>query len=74
MRLQALKPWVNLDHEGRVEPGQIFEASDYRASELIRGNLAMPATVSTKIKITADPPQKPKQNERKHPGRSGRLA
>ena len=58
MLLKALRPWVNQDYEGRVEPGQLFEANDYRANELIRAGLAM-ATVNEhlKIRVPSDQPQ-----------------
>jgi hypothetical protein len=57
MLLKALKPWFNRDHEGAVDVGQCFEASEYRARELIRAGLAEVAVNETgKIKITADPP------------------
>lgn len=62
MLLKALKPWHNLDHEGQVEPGQVFEASEYRGKELILAGLAI-ATVdeNQKIKVTADPPARRKK-------------
>lgn len=57
MRLKALKPWYNPDHEGHVEPDQFFEASDYRAGELIRAGLAIEAAgEDRKIHVTADHP------------------
>jgi hypothetical protein len=59
MHLTALRPWFNGDHEGRVEPGQSFEASEYRAKELIRAGLAIMAALpeTTKIKVPSDPPR-----------------
>jgi hypothetical protein len=60
MRLKALKAWYNADHEGSVEPGQEFEASDYRGDELVRSGLAVAAVgVNEKIKVSADAPKPP---------------
>jgi hypothetical protein len=57
MQLRALRPWYNSDHEGEVDVGQFFEASDYRARDLIRNGLAVPATgPNGKIHVPADPP------------------
>ena len=57
MLLKALRPWTNQDYEGHVEPGQLFEANDYRANELIRAGLAMATTdEKLKIKVPADEP------------------
>jgi hypothetical protein len=62
MLLRAIRPWYNQDHEGHVEPGQTFEASEYRARELIRAGLALVATnVTGKIKVSADPPARRKR-------------
>jgi len=62
MHLQALKPWYNPDHEGQVEPGQVFEASEHRGKELIRLGLAMASAGEIrKIKIAADPPARRKK-------------
>ena len=61
MLIRALKPWYNPDHEGQVEPGQVFDASQYRAGELIRSGLAIATVgVDQKIKVTADPPRRKK--------------
>jgi hypothetical protein len=59
MLLQALKPWWNPDYEGHVSPGQLFEAGELRAQELVRSGLAMPATLpeTTKIRVVADAPK-----------------
>ena len=58
MLLQALKPWYNGDHEGHVEPGQKFEATEYRANELIRAGLAIAVVDETKkIHVPADKPR-----------------
>jgi hypothetical protein len=58
MLMEALKAWFNPDHEGRVSPGQRFEATDYRARELSRAGLAVPVMSETrKIRVIADPPQ-----------------
>jgi len=57
MRLRALRPWYNPDEEGHVEPGRFFDASEYRAGELIRAGLAEVALEEgAKIRIVADPP------------------
>jgi len=66
MLLRALRPWFNQDHEGHVEPGQTFEASEYRARELTRAGLAMIAATQEKRKIhvPSDPPQQKKKARR----------
>jgi hypothetical protein len=65
MLMEALKAWVNLEFEGRVSPGQHFEASEYRARELSRSGLAIPVmSETTKIRITADPPKVPLKRRR----------
>jgi len=57
MLLKALRPWTNQDHEGHVEPGQLFEADEYRANELIRAGLAMTtADENLKIRVPFDQP------------------
>jgi hypothetical protein len=62
MLLRALRPWYNPDHEGQVEPGHVFEASEYRSRELIRLGLAMVAiNEKKKIKVPADPPARRKR-------------
>lgn len=63
MLLKALKPWYNPEHEGHVEPGQEFEASEFRADELIRIGLATAAVgVGQKISVPHDEPDpKPRQ-------------
>lgn len=57
MRMRALVPWYNSDHEGRVEVGDQFEASPHRARDLERLGLALPTlSETTKIVVMADPP------------------
>jgi hypothetical protein len=59
MLMQALKPFTNWDYEGQVQPGQKFEATPYRARELERNGLAVPAMSDTqKVRVVADPPKK----------------
>ena len=59
MRLRALRPWYNPDHEGQVEPGQCFEASEYRSRDLIRAGLAMvDPDENQKITVPHDPPRR----------------
>jgi hypothetical protein len=48
MLMQALKPWVNHDREGIVEPGRQFETTEDRARELQRMGLAVPALANGK--------------------------
>lgn len=43
VRMVAQKAWYNADHEGSVDVGHSFEASESRAAELMRGGLALPA-------------------------------
>jgi len=65
--LEALRPWFNPDHEGQVAPGQRFEASDYRAQELIRAGLAMAVVSETeKIVVPSDPPAAHTHNAHHH--------
>ena len=57
MRLRALRPWYNSDHEGHIDVNQFFDAGEYRAGELIRAGLAEVALEEgAKIRVTADPP------------------
>lgn len=59
MLMEALKPWVNYDHEGVVHPGQRFEAHGTRARELELAGLAVPCLdEDEQIKVVADPPAK----------------
>jgi hypothetical protein len=74
MRLKALKSWFNAEHEGAVEEGHEFEASEYRANELVRIGLAMAVVGETeKIKVPSDRPAPakadtpPKQEEPQAP-------
>ena len=56
--MRATADWFNGEHEGQVESGQEFEASEYRASELERAGLAVRALSETKpTRVTADPPE-----------------
>jgi len=58
MWLRALKSWVNNDYEGRVVPEQVFEATEYRARDLIRLGLALAVVRNDeKIKVPSDPPR-----------------
>ena len=41
--MRATADWYNADHEGQVERGQEFEASEYRATELEMAGLAVRA-------------------------------
>lgn len=62
--VRALRPWLNRDHEGWVDPGQEFETSEYRAMELVTAGMAVYAISSTeKVKVTADPPEAPSPME-----------
>jgi hypothetical protein len=59
MLMQALKPWVNYDREGVVEPGRQFEATELRARELELAGLAVPALANgKKVVIQVDRPAK----------------
>jgi hypothetical protein len=50
--------WFNGEHEGQVERGQEFEASEYRATELERAGLAVRALSETKpTRVVADDPE-----------------
>jgi hypothetical protein len=67
--LRAMSDWYNGDHEGHVERGQEFEASEYRATELVRAELAVYAISEKKpTRVTADPPpEKPPEPETEKP-------
>ena len=55
--MRATADWYNGDHEGRVERGQEFETSEYRATELERVGLAVRAISETrKTRVVADEP------------------
>jgi LysM repeat protein len=60
MLMEALKPWVNMDHEGVVHPGQRFQAHGPRAVELELAGLAVPVLdENQQIKVVADAPSPP---------------
>jgi len=62
MRMRAIKSWMNKDFEGLVQPDDEFEASEYRAKELIRIGLAIPCLSETeKVRVQADPASEPPQ-------------
>ena len=62
--MRALSSWYNRDHEGWVDRGQEFEASEYRALDLVTADLAVYAVSETqKIKVTADPPSLPERDD-----------
>jgi hypothetical protein len=63
MLMEALKSWINYDHEGAVPTGARFEANEYRARELVRAGLAFAVmSDSVKIRVVADPPQRQRKN------------
>ncbi|HTI78889.1 MAG TPA: hypothetical protein VL614_00410 [Acetobacteraceae bacterium] len=60
MLMEALKPWINRDHEGVVHPGQRFYAHGIRATELELAGLAVPVLdEDDTIKVVADTPPAP---------------
>lgn len=60
MLMEALKPWINWDHEGVVHPGIRFQANEYRARELELAGLAVPVLdENQQIKVVADAPSPP---------------
>lgn len=71
MLMEALRPWINRDHEGVVSPGQRFEAHGIRATELQLAGLAVPVIDEDQpIKVVADPPVV----EAKHHGHASKAA
>ena len=56
--MMALKPWVNWDFEGVVQPGRHFDASDSRARELQTAGLAIPHLDDAPgaVSVQPDPP------------------
>jgi hypothetical protein len=75
IRMVALKPWFNADHEGSINPGQEFESPPSRARDLIRLGLAIAAIGDgSKIKVVAEPaPATVKPVTRKRPDRRALL-
>jgi LysM repeat protein len=74
--MEALKPWINYDHEGVVEPGQRFQAHGQRAVELELAGLAVPVLdEDDTIKVVADTPAPPEAKPRdvKKPVRRGTV-
>jgi outer membrane biosynthesis protein TonB len=68
MLMEALKPWINWDHEGVVEPGRRFQASSLRATELENAGLAVPVLdENEQIKVVADAPSPPPPQPAKPP-------
>jgi hypothetical protein len=62
--MRALRSWINLEHEGRVDAGDEFEASQLRADDLRRLGLADYAMSETrKVRVFADPPAAPARNK-----------
>ena len=60
MLMEALKPWINYDHEGVVHPGMRFQAHEVRARELQLSGLAVPVIdEDEQIKVVADAPSPP---------------
>ena len=67
MLMEALKPWVNYDHEGVVHPGQRFQAHGARARELELAGLAVPCLdEDEQMKVVADPPPAPPEKAKPH--------
>jgi len=74
MRMMAIRPWRNFDHEGVVEPGFRFEAGHIRAQELERLGLAVRAPAlrdGETVVVRADGPQKPTRVGRRLPPHGG---
>lgn len=68
MLMEALKPWVNMGHEGVVHPGQRFQAYGPRAVELELAGLAVPVLdENEQIKVVADAPSPPPAQAEKPP-------
>jgi hypothetical protein len=71
MRMRALTSWYNSDHEGQVQSGDYFDATPYRARELERLSLAVPALSDTeKVVVRADPPPVSPMKARRQSSRS----
>jgi hypothetical protein len=57
MLMEAKRPWTNWEHEGHVEPGQRFEATDHRARDLKMAGLAVPVMSDAhKVPVPSLPP------------------
>ena len=58
VRMKALRSWHNAAHEGTVHIGQEFEATDARAGDLERAQLAARVTsAKPKIEIQSQVPR-----------------
>lgn len=67
MLMEALRPWINHDHEGVVHPGQQFQAYGPRATELELAGLAVPVLdENEQIKVVAEPPAPPPEKAQPH--------
>lgn len=66
VRMKALRSWRNLEYEGDVESGQIFETPDYRARQLELSELAVRVTV---LPVAGGQNGNPLEFVRKEPGR-----
>lgn len=54
--MRAISSWMNREHEGMVHPGDEFEATEYRARDLVTVGLAVYAVSDVnKVRVTADP-------------------
>jgi hypothetical protein len=70
MRMKALRPWINWDHEGIVHAGQFFEATERRARELRLSGLAEPSLEGATVMVVPDPPVRRDEPVPKQPRRS----
>ena len=57
VRMRAVRAWLNTQHEGAVDPGQIIMAPPQRAKELERLELAvrMVDPASSRVIVHEDP-------------------
>lgn len=57
VRMKALKAWHNAEFEGTVTPGREFDASEERARDLERGELAVRVVSKAKVEVQSSPPR-----------------
>lgn len=57
VRMRAVRAWMNSQHEGAVDPGQIIMVPSMRAKELERLDLAvrMVEPANTRVVVHEDP-------------------
>lgn len=55
VKMRALRPWRNPEHEGQVAVGDVFFATEQRARDLEKRDLAVRKVEPPRVAVTADP-------------------